>query len=104
MKQHNVRSLTHLLDVALREVHDDARADGGKADKRQAGRCTRVIAPSCGTSSLQTTVHHRKQKNKLILKPTTHHMEAKPSQEGTDTLRMWSRPLPRQSPNLFYDI
>ena len=75
MKQHNVRSLTHLLAVALREVHDDARADGGKADKRQAGRRTRVIAPSCGTSSLQTTVHHRKQKNKLILKPTTHHME-----------------------------
>ena len=38
-------SLTHLLAVALWEVHD-ARADDGEADKRKAGRRTRVIAPS----------------------------------------------------------
>jgi hypothetical protein len=41
----DMRSLTHLLVVALREVHDTC-ADGGEADKRQAGRHTRVIAPS----------------------------------------------------------
>jgi hypothetical protein len=41
----DTRSLTHLLVVALWEVHD-ACADGGEADKRQAGQHTRVIAPS----------------------------------------------------------